>query len=140
MPDEKLEYQPPDVLAMVLADNVLRDAGGKHYIQGTYAAIFAPRFPWFHPSIIAYVAITCGHGHTPLVMRLIDTDEAREPVFEANAVLNFPDPLFVAEVVFAKLGVVFPAPGEYRLQLHGAGTLLRERRIQVGPPPGAEHA
>ena len=41
MPDEKLEYQPPDVLAMVLADNVLRDAGGKHYIQGTYAAIFA---------------------------------------------------------------------------------------------------
>ena len=72
-------------------------------------------------------------------MRLIDTDGAREPVFEANAFLNFPDPLFVAEVVFAKFGVVFPEPGEYRLQLHGAGTLLRERRIQVGPPPGAEH-
>jgi hypothetical protein len=138
MPEEKVQQQPPDVVAMVLADNVLRDPGGKCYIQGTYAAIFAPEFPYRHPSIIAYIAITSGHGRTPLTVRLIDADEARPPVFEANAVIDFPDPLAMSEVVFAHYGVVFPEPGEYRLQLYGGGAPLRERRIQVGPPPGAE--
>jgi hypothetical protein len=138
MPDERVEQQPPDVVAMVLADNVLRDPGGKCYIQGTYAGIFAPVFPWHHPSIIAYIAITSGHGKTPLVMKLIDADEARDPVFEAQAEIEFADPLEVREVVFFAPGVIFPEPGEYRLQLFGAGVFLRERRIQVGLPPGAQ--
>jgi hypothetical protein len=134
-----VEQQPPDVLAMVLADGVLRDAAtGKHFIQGTYAAIFAPEFPWHHPAIVVYVAITNGHGKTPVKMRLVDVDETHDPVFEEETVIDFPDPLTVAELTFVRHGTVFPAPGEYRLQLFGAGQPLKERRIQVMPPPGAE--
>jgi hypothetical protein len=136
MPEQRVEQQPPDVLAMVLAEAVLRDAAtGKHFIQGTYAAIFAPSFPWRHPSIVVYVAITDGHGKTPIKLRLVDVDESRPPIFEGEAVLDFPDPLVVAEGVFVHAGPVFPEPGEYRLQLLGAGMLLRERRLQVLPPP-----
>jgi len=36
-------------------------------------------------------------------------------------------------VVYVVLKVVFPEPGEYRLQLFVAGEPLLERRLQVGP-------
>jgi hypothetical protein len=136
MPEQRVEQQPPDVLAMVLADAVLRDAiSGKCFIQGTYAVIFAATFPHRHPSVVVYFAITSGHGKTPIKMRLVDVDEVRDPVFEQESIIDFPDPLMVVEGVFGILGPVFREPGEYRLQLFGAGTLLRERRIQVMPPP-----
>jgi hypothetical protein len=134
-----VEQQPPDVLAMVLADGVLRDAAtGKHFIQGTYAAIFAPEFPWRHAAIVVYVAITNGHGKTPVKMRLVDVDETRDPVFEEETIIEFPDPLVVAELVFVRHGPEFPSPGEYRLQLFGAGEPIKERRIQVMPTPRME--
>jgi hypothetical protein len=136
MPEQRVEQQPPDVLAMVLADAVLRDAtSGKCFIQGTYSAILAATFPHRHPSIVVYFAITSGHGKTPIKLRLVDVDEVRDPVFERESILDFPDPLVVAEGVLGVIGPVFPEPGEYRLQLLGAGTLLRERRILVMPPP-----
>jgi hypothetical protein len=48
-------------------------------------------------------------------------------------VTDFPDPLTVAEGVFTHTGAIFPEAGEYRLQLFGAGVLLKERRLQVIP-------
>jgi hypothetical protein len=137
MPEQRIEQQPPDVLAMVLADTVLRDAAtGKCFIQGTYAAIFAPHFPWQHPVIVVYFAITNGHGKTPIKLRIVDVDEAHDPISEQDAMIDFPDPFTVAEGVFVIPGPIFPEPGEYRLQLSCAGTPLRERRLQVMPPPG----
>jgi hypothetical protein len=134
-----VEHQPPDVLAMVLADTVLRDfASGKMFIQGTYSAIMATEFPLLYPSIVVYAAITNGHGQTEMELRLVDVDEESEPLFKAAIMMNFADPLIVAEAVFAHGPVNFPRPGEYRLQLFGAGQLLRERRLQAiliqGPP------
>lgn len=133
---------PPEVLAMVLADGVHRDpATGKCYILGTYSTIFTNGFPCTHSGIVLYAALSNGHGATPLTVRLVDEDDARPPVFEANATVNFPDPLTVAEIVLGHPAVVFPAPGRYSLQLRCAGQLLRERRISVlrqgAAPPAA---
>jgi hypothetical protein len=122
---------------MVLADTVLRDAvTGKFYIQGTYSVILAPEFPWTHPSIVLYWAITNGHGKTPIKFRLIDVDEEDPPVFETEAVMEFADPLIILKGVFAAQRLVFQKPGEYRLQLFGAGVHLGERRLPILPPPG----
>jgi hypothetical protein len=127
-----IEHQAPDVLAMVLADAVLRDlVTGKAFIQGTYSAIKAAEFPLTYPAIVVYAAITNGHGQTEMELRLVDVDEERPPVFRTTLVMNFTDPLVVAEAVFAKAPVIFPGPGDYRLQLFGAGQPLRERRLQV---------
>jgi hypothetical protein len=134
MPDERVEQQWPEVLAMVPADSVLVDiATHKYFIQGTFSVIQAPQFPWTQPTFAVYVAITNGHGRTAIRFRLIDVDEAREPVAQSEHELDFPDPLAVLEVVFALNNLVFPEPGEYRLQLFGAGQPLRERRLQVVP-------
>jgi hypothetical protein len=133
-----VERQPPDVLAMVLADTVLFDIPtSKLYIQGTYSAIFAAEFPAVYPAIVVYVAITNGHGMTELEMRLVDVDEVHPPIFASKTDVDFPDPLQVVERVFTGGPVAFPKEGEYRIQLFGAGHLLRERRLQVIPRPGA---
>ena len=131
---KRVEHQPPDVLAMVLADSVLHDlASGKFVIQGTYSVIMASAFPVIHPALAVYFAITNGHGMTPVAIRLIDVDEAREPIFALAGEVDFADPLQVVEHVFAARRVRFPEPGEYRLQLFAADQLLRERRLQVVP-------
>jgi hypothetical protein len=121
---------------MVPADTVLQDfAHNKFVIQGTFSGIFASEFPWRSTPIAVYTAITNGHGRTPLVLRLIDVDEVREPIAESRVVVDFADPLVVSEVIFVLADVVFPEPGEYRLQLFVAGQPLRERRLQVVPAP-----
>jgi uncharacterized protein DUF6941 len=140
MPDEKVQRQAPDVLAMVLADGILRDmASGKFYIQGTYSIVSVPEFPWRHGPIMVYIAITNGHGKTPMKVRIVDVDDEREPLLEANSEMEFADPLQVVEVVIGCPPIVFPEPGEYRLQLYGAGEFLRERRLQVIPIPQPPH-
>jgi hypothetical protein len=136
MAERPVEHQPPDVLAMVLADTVLQEPiSGKFFIQGTYSVILAAGFPWIHPVLTVYCAVTNGHGHTPIKVRLIDVDELHKPRLEMDGTLQFPDPLVVIETVFAARGVRFNEPGEYRLQFFGAGELLRERRLQVLPAP-----
>jgi uncharacterized protein DUF6941 len=126
--------QPPDVLALVIADSVLVEAGSqKCYIQGTYSTIMAAAFPIMSPRIFVYVAITNGHGKTPMILRIVDVDETHAPLVVSELSIDFPDPLTVVEGVFILQGVTFPRAGEYRLQLFGAGQPLRERRLQVVP-------
>jgi len=127
-----VKQQPPLVLAMVLADTVVQDLPtGKNTIQGTYLSLDAAEFPYTHRSIVVYVALTEGYGETELRLRLIDADELRPPLFELEATVEFSDPLTEVEVVFAHPKVVFPEPGEYRLQLFGAGEPLREWRLDI---------
>ena len=135
-----VEQQPPDVVAIIIADAVQRDmATGKFSIQGTYSTIIASDFPLVYPAIVVYGALTDGHGKTLWKLRLVDVDEARAPLFEHEGVVNFADPISVVEFVLVRRNVVFPEPGEYRLQLFAADQLLKERRLQVVPKrrPGA---
>jgi hypothetical protein len=129
----------PEVLSMVLADNVHRDTGsGKFTIIGTYKIIGGASFPLDHASMVLYTELTDGRGKTPIELRLIDVNEERDPVFNVHGEVNFTDPTQIHELVFIQVGVRFPKPGEYRLQLLAAGRLLRERRVfvvPVGRPP-----
>jgi len=102
MPENPVEQQPPDVLAMVPAHNVLHDlAHNRFVIEGTFSVMTAPTFPWRSTPIAVYTAITNGHGRTPLMLRLVDVDEIKEPIAESHVVVEFADPLAVAEVIFA---------------------------------------
>jgi hypothetical protein len=104
---------------------------GKVTVLGMNSAIGATAFPWGHPGITVYAALTDGRGETPIPVRLIDVDEVREPVWEHHTEVSFPDPITEVELVVVLDDIVFQEPGEYRLQLFSAGQLLRERRWMV---------
>jgi len=136
---KKVKIQPPAVLALVLADIILSEpASGKFYINGTFSAIVSNAFPCTHPRMAVYLAITNGHGPTPINIRLIDVDEDRPPLATVEFTLNFPDPIVVVEAVGVLQNLVFPIPGDYRLELFAAGTPIMSRRLAVVQPPGQQ--
>src|SRR5262249_45144078 len=112
MAEEKVEQQWPGAIAMIVGDGIHRDpTTRKTFILGTYSAIGTTTFPCSYGPLWVYIALTDGRGETPLRMRLIDVDEERESVFEAETTVDFADPNQVIEIVFFNPQVVFPEPG-----------------------------
>jgi hypothetical protein len=128
-----MEPPPPEVLALVLADHIHHDdETGKLFILGTRLQIWARSFPLDHPALAVYAALVDGRGNITLRFRLVDSDEEGEVVAEEEAEVTFDDPLTELQVVVSFNELVFPEPGEYRLQLFAGGQFLRERRLMVG--------
>jgi hypothetical protein len=129
-----VEQQPPEALALLIADHVHRDdSTNKFFILGTRASIGGAVFPFRCPSLSVYGSLIDGRGETLMRLRLIDVDEAREPVLDYETTVNFLDPTEEVEIGFRLVDLVFSEPGDYRLQLYGAGQFLRERRVLVIP-------
>lgn len=129
-----VEQQPPEVFAVLIADYVHRDENtGRFVIVGTRSSIGAANFPCERRSLSVYAALTDGRGETAIKVCLVDADQGREPVLEFETMLSFQDPTEELEIAFVLSDLVFPEPGDYRLQLYGADQLLRERRFLVIP-------
>lgn len=124
-------HAPPYVLAMLVCDAIWRDPGtGKHTLLGTFATTAATDFPAVHPVMAFFIALTDGHGHVPLQLRLVSVDE-EDKLFEKDLSVDFPDPRLVAECAVHAQNVTFKHPGEYRLQLFSGSEPLMERRFVV---------
>jgi hypothetical protein len=126
---------PPLALALVIADAIWMDPGtGKKTIIGTFSAIYGREFPLPLGSLGIYVALTDARGKIALQLRLIDVDELQDaPVWKQDFPVEFEDPTSILELQINTSEVVFPASGEYRLQLFADGELIIERRIVVMP-------
>ena len=144
MPGEKLGQPPPIVQSMIVADWIHREpVTGKHFILGTYNRMVAPKFPTPPSALHIYLTITETHGPTVLHIRVVDVDEVFGPIHESVHTVDLPEPNRVYEFTF-NIGVVFPAPGDYRVQLYAGNELLREVRLQAllaqpHPHPPMEH-
>lgn len=135
------EIPPPSALSIIICDNLWKDQlSGKTYILGTYSAIKARGFPAAHPQMAILVSLTNGRGKNVIRVRLIDTDEESEPLWEANLEVDFPDPRAILEFGFVFGPVIFPEPGEYRVQVLCGTSPIIERRLVVMPsqPPATE--
>lgn len=128
----------PDVLAMLVCDQIITDRlTGKQSLIGMFSRIHAIGFPATHPQLCVFVALTDGHGKTDLTIRVVDSNEARPPIVEGKGSVAFKDPRTIANLFLQFHGLVFPQPGEYRVQLYSDNSLLREARlelVQLKPP------
>jgi hypothetical protein len=131
MPTEKFGSPPPIVQSMILADYVHVDSmSGKKYILGTHNGFFSTQFPAKH-AFSVFMSITGGHGQTMLRLRIVDVDEAIGSIYETASPFNMPDPTRNYDITFSTVAL-FPAPGDYRIQLYSGNDLLRELRLHVG--------
>lgn len=122
----------PYAVAIVICDAVWRDPWtGKLTIIGTFETATFDSFPGTHPVLAVYIALTDGRGKVRLKLRLIDANEEREPIFETEAEAEFPDPRVVLEWSATIGEVIFPLPGEYKVQLFAGNEYLGARRIVV---------
>jgi hypothetical protein len=106
-------------------------------------AVAGNQFPLIHPAMSVYVALTDGLGAIEIRLRLIDVDDANDPIFDNRNTVTFADPRVIGELEFSQMNVAFPVPGEYRLQLYANDEFLLERRLHAihleagpGPTPG----
>lgn len=133
LPADMVEQQSPVapiVLTLLLCEKVIVDARTQQYsLIGLVSNVNASRFPVRSPSLCIYTEVTGGHGVTPLTVRIVDVDEEREPVVKLDLEVNLEDPLAVTQVVFGMPRLVFPSPGDYRLQALSGGTRLLEKRL-----------
>jgi len=122
----------PDVLSLLVCDQILIDRlTGKTTLVGMFSTIGAARFPVRHPQLCVFASLTDGRGKTPLHIAVVDSEDARPPVASGTANVEFKDPRAVACLNLHFNGLVFPEPGEYRVQLKCGGELLREARLYL---------
>jgi hypothetical protein len=122
----------PQVLSLLICDQIIIDRlTGKTSLIGIFGSIGSTTFPMRHPQLCVFASLNDGRGKTPLDIHIVDTDEQREPVVTGRAVVEFKDPRAIAFLNLHFSGLVFPQPGEYRLQLSSNGELLREVRLEL---------
>ncbi|MBI4719223.1 MAG: hypothetical protein HY763_15605 [Planctomycetes bacterium] len=130
----------PDVLALIVCDQIITDRlTGKQSLIGMFSNVHARGFPATHAQLCVFVALTDGHGETDLLIRIVDSNDARPPIVEGKGRVLFKDPRAIANLALQFHGLTFPEPGEYRVQLYAAGALLREARLMLNvfqPPTG----
>ena len=128
---------PPQVVALNVCDGIWVDPWTqKKTLIGLFSVVQAQQFPALHPIITIHAALTNGRGSVKLKLRLIDADEERPPLFEFEQPVEFPDPRVMVDVQCMTGMILFPTPGEYRVQLLADGELLSERRIIMLGPEG----
>lgn len=127
------EIQPqPEILSLVVCDQIITDrVTGKQSLIGIFSVIHATNFPVNHPQLSVYTSLTNGHGSVDLMIRIVDSNEARQPLVQGQGKVEFHTPLAVANLALQFHGLIFPEPGQYRVQLLCNGELLREARLQV---------
>ncbi|NOT00134.1 MAG: hypothetical protein HOP29_05860 [Phycisphaerales bacterium] len=124
----------PDVLSLIVCDQIITDRiTGKQSLIGMFSRIHATRFPATQPQLCVHVSLTDGRGSTPLTLKIVDSEESRDPIVQGQGVVEFGNPRAVANLALQFFGLVFPSPGEYRVQLFASGTLLREARLELLP-------
>lgn len=116
-------YQSPSTLRMSLLDTIGNRLLADHFPQ-----------PW--SPIAVYLVLTSGHGSTVLVLRWIGPDGEALHESEQQLEVDFASPLDLREVYFSCDELIFPGPGEYRVELITADDILAERRLFVLPPSG----
>jgi hypothetical protein len=122
----------------MICDHVWRDAkSGKYSLLGTFSGRGCSCFP-ITTSLSVYFAVTEGQGELPVRMELVDVDEERPPVFNAEGMFLFRHLREVVEGCFDFDRLEIPEPGEYRLKLFVAGEFLMERSLHVEHAHGGE--
>jgi len=120
----------PKVLAMLVGQYIHQDPRtGLHSIYGIFDNIAVHNFPVPH-ALAVFIQLTNLRSPTPMCLKLVDSDQARSPLFEQNLSTPGFDPLFVFNITYQG-SVLVESPGSYLLQLFAGQELLFERILQV---------
>ena len=122
---------PPTVVALLLAEVVHATADRRANLLGVFNGYTAHAFTFLTPQTFVYLALTDGHGPTPLAVRLVDAaDEDGPPLFAFDLkAVPFASPLEVREVAIEVPPVTLPRAGLYRWQVVCGGEVIHERRL-----------
>ena len=141
----------PNLLALIVADNVYRDARtGKYIIAGTFNKLFFSRANLNQPVMVdgkpkllggmdsgspyAYLCLTDVRGETKLMLRYIDLADNAQ-LFEGEIRVNAQSPLDTVEAILPLPRLPVPHPGIFALEILHNDESVGLRRIIVEELP-----
>ena len=134
------EIPPPMLLAAMVCDTVIIDARtGKGTVVGIFDMINALEYPVRHDRLCVFCQLTNGRGRVDVHADIIDLEDDEKLLYRNQVQAEFVDVRQVANVILEFVGLVFPHPGEYRVQVLTGTDFLGERRILcklIVPKPG----
>ena len=124
------EIPPPMLLAALVCDTIIVDARtGKGTVVGIFDVINALGYPVRHDRLSVYCQLTNGRGRVNVRAAIVDLENDEEVLCQNSVEAEFVDVRQVANVMLEFVGLVFPHPGEYRVQISAGTEFLGERRI-----------
>ena len=123
--------QPPEVLAMILCDQVITDVeSNKKSLIGLFDQVETVALPCVIHELHVYLSLTDGHGTLTVALACVTVDEG-EQLFRGEAEIEFEGPLQVIEMHFVFPNARFPAPGSIASSCPHSGRSCAERRFLV---------
>lgn len=142
MDETARDVPPPVLLSAIVCDAVIVDKRtDKGTVVGVFDTIHAPQYPARHHTLCLFCQLTNGRGRVGVHIRIVDLEDEEKVLIETTLPAEFVDVRQVANVIWEVGGLVFPHPGEYRVQLLVGTEFLGERRIlckKVESPPGGK--
>ncbi len=131
----KITKKPtPSVLSINICDSIIRDEATKKVsLIGLFNTIRANSFPYTHPQLHVYVALTNGHGKYKTDIRFSNLEDSK-PIAGMVGELDFQNPLQVVELNICWQQLHFNKPGDYVVQVLCEGELVGERKFRVAGP------
>ncbi len=124
----------PSVLSINVCDSIIRDETTKKVsLVGLFNTIRVNNFPYSHPSLHVYIALTNGHGKYQTDIRFLSLSD-NKPIVGMKGHLEFQNPLQVVELNVCWQKLLFKKPGEFVVQVLCDGAPIGERKfIVIGP-------
>lgn len=118
-------------LSILVCDDVYRDESTKkQIIVGTFNRIAGHEFPIRHPKMTVLLSVTNGRGKYELKVSVVNasTDAL---LMEVSGPFAMDNPLNIIDINLEIVGIIFPVPGKYWVNVEVDGELIASRPIQV---------
>ena len=121
----------PKCLAILVCEGVVEDSRTRNKcILNTYNTINSPQFPARKDRLAVFVSLTDGRGESPLELRLIRFENGMSNgMLSLKGKIEFKDPVTVVDVTFDIRDLIFPAPGEYEIQVWIGDEMIGARKM-----------
>ena len=121
----------PSPIALVVCDNVYKEASGKTALVGLFNRIIASKFPATHPRLCVYAAVTDIHPNTRFRLTIVNAETDHKVAGLSGPVPDNISPTSICDFDFSLQGLTFPEPGRYYIQFWGNDHLLLQRPFEV---------
>lgn len=122
--------ETPTCNCVLLCDDVVASAKGKHTLVGIIGLIVVPKLPAIIGNYVAYVRISNVYGNQDARISL-DHAKTGDPVFEFQVPLKQKDPLGVYTVVAPIPPFAVQDDGRYVFQVESRGEVLAQSPIEI---------
>jgi len=128
-------------LSIIVCDEIYRDERTKkQIIVGTFNRIGATEFPVRHPKMSVLVSVTNGRGNYELKVTVVNAS-TEALLMEVSGPFTMNSPLDIIDINLEIVGIIFPSPGKYWVNVEADGNLIASRPVRVekvDKPPEVE--